>query len=735
MATEVNIPFPLKGYDSNWAYANQPGLTTPKCLNVRAYSVDEQRARGGSRPGLKRAYTQQVGSGNPIQGMGWFDFGFGETALFEDEFDYANGALNGNAAWSGASADLTVTSGQVKPSTTPATDLSSGEYQSFAGAEWDNFDLDFGLNWNYATTGSITLWVSSSSGNPTDGMTLTVAYTSESLPSPMIGFNGTLEITLVVNGGVTTTTKKFVQGLGPLVALQGGGFKVIADSTTVRVYWLDRLSIGYTARNSEIISVARPTASAHCSKAGFKLSQSNTTGESTYDDLISFRLLDWHLLTKEAASATTRKLVVLSNRQVWSDSSNALGATADDADQMADVPLYSMAHCNGSMFVVDGTTPRVYNPLRTDKLYSWTARKGTIDTACSIVVNWRNRLVLARTLDDPQNYFMSRIDDPWDFAYGMDDSGTAIAGNTGSLGRIGNPITALCPLSDSTLIIGTTRGVYAMHGDPAAGGGLRTLSDKTGILCQSAWTMDDKGVMYFLGEGGLYAIAGGGVIPLTDQRIPGLGNVTPVHPGAAGATGQTYVCLAYDLNRKGILIMLSPYTSGTATHYFYDVRNKAFWPESYPNVVGPTCGVFYNATTEAYRQLLIGGRNGYVYQFDDATKSDVVDGSTTTAISSYVYIGPARFGGGIGEAVTSRIVGVLGADSDEVTYGIHSGATPEASIDATAQVTGTWSAGRNVTRDRVRGGALVFSASNSTAGKAWSLESIHAEILPGGVQR
>jgi hypothetical protein len=351
------------------------------------------------------------------------------------------------------------------------------------------------------------------------------------------------------------------------------------------------------------------------------------------------------------------------------------------------------------------------------------------------VVNWRNRLVLARTLDDPQNYFMSRIDDPWDFAYGMDDSGTAIAGNTGSLGRIGNPITALCPLSDSTLIIGTTRGVYAMHGDPAAGGGLRTLSDKTGILCQSAWTMDDKGVMYFLGEGGLYAIAGGGVIPLTDQRIPGLGNVTPVHPGAAGATGQTYVCLAYDLKRKGILIMLAPYTSGTATHYFYDVRNKAFWPESYPNVVGPTCGVFYNATTEAYRQLLIGGRNGYVYQFDDATKSDVVDGSTTTAISSYVYIGPARFGGGIGEAVTSRIVGVLGADSDEVTYGIHSGATPEASIDATAQVTGTWSAGRNVTRDRVRGGALVFSASNSTAGKAWSLESIHAEILPGGVQR
>ena len=34
MSSEVELKFPLGGYDANWAYANQPKATTPSWLNV-----------------------------------------------------------------------------------------------------------------------------------------------------------------------------------------------------------------------------------------------------------------------------------------------------------------------------------------------------------------------------------------------------------------------------------------------------------------------------------------------------------------------------------------------------------------------------------------------------------------------------------------------------------------------------------------------------------------------------
>jgi hypothetical protein len=69
MSKEVAIPFPIKGYDANWAYSSQPPYTTPGCLNVRGYSSDEERARGGSRPGVRAAYAQQIGGGAvPVHG-------------------------------------------------------------------------------------------------------------------------------------------------------------------------------------------------------------------------------------------------------------------------------------------------------------------------------------------------------------------------------------------------------------------------------------------------------------------------------------------------------------------------------------------------------------------------------------------------------------------------------------------------------------------------------------------
>lgn len=60
------VYFPLLGYSKTFAYSQQPSLTTPLCLNVRLTDVSEKIARGGTRPGLVKAYTTQVGGAYPI---------------------------------------------------------------------------------------------------------------------------------------------------------------------------------------------------------------------------------------------------------------------------------------------------------------------------------------------------------------------------------------------------------------------------------------------------------------------------------------------------------------------------------------------------------------------------------------------------------------------------------------------------------------------------------------------
>jgi hypothetical protein len=205
----------------------------------------------------------------------------------------------------------------------------------------------------------------------------------------------------------------------------------------------------------------------------------------------------------------------------------------------------------------------------------------------------------------------------------------------------------------------------------------------------------------------------------------------------AGADGEYYITVEYDAARDGILIYLTPFTSGAATHYFYDLRTNGFFPESYANAMGPTCSAFYNAKTPSYRTLLLGGRNGYLYKYDDDTKNDVTDGSTTAAISSNVLLQPRRLSGRFGQdAVLQNIRGVLSDDSDGATYSVLAAETAEGVKDATAFATGTWSSGRNdVSPYRIRGGAHGIQISNTTASESWAMESVTAEAFVGGFQR
>jgi hypothetical protein len=63
----IDMPFPMAGLDRAGPYQRQAPFTSPDALNVRPDGTAEGRQRGGSRPGLKKRFTEQLGDGTPVR--------------------------------------------------------------------------------------------------------------------------------------------------------------------------------------------------------------------------------------------------------------------------------------------------------------------------------------------------------------------------------------------------------------------------------------------------------------------------------------------------------------------------------------------------------------------------------------------------------------------------------------------------------------------------------------------
>ena len=63
----IDLRFPILGLDAKSSYRQRAPYSTPGVLNVWPVDPLENRERGGSRPGLTKAYAEQLGSGNPVR--------------------------------------------------------------------------------------------------------------------------------------------------------------------------------------------------------------------------------------------------------------------------------------------------------------------------------------------------------------------------------------------------------------------------------------------------------------------------------------------------------------------------------------------------------------------------------------------------------------------------------------------------------------------------------------------
>lgn len=375
--------------------------------------------------------------------------------------------------------------------------------------------------------------------------------------------------------------------------------------------------------------------------------------------------------------------------------------------------------------------PHIYDwgPYATTNSSSY----GSMPTKATLACLYRGRAVLAGHPEYPYNWYMSRQGDPWDWAFFANDPQSPVAGNEANAGLIGDNVTCIAPYKDDYMIIGCANEVWVMRGDPAAGGTLDELSLTTGIFGPYAYTWDGEGNFYFLGNNGIWQIPSGlgQPINLTESQIPKFNENL-----LDGLDQEDHrVVLHYDRYRHGINICVTKLTTGENDNYWYDLRTKGWFPESWPYTHGIYSAVHYEADDPDYKGSYYGTANGYIRYFDDDTKND-----DSTAIDSYVTIGPYRLGidrDREGKLISMSITTAVGTDS--ISYELYSSETAEQVRDNMSAGSGAYYSGSFSSegrpykiRPRTRAAFLGLKLYNSTAGETWATEYVIGQVVPAG---
>lgn len=384
-------------------------------------------------------------------------------------------------------------------------------------------------------------------------------------------------------------------------------------------------------------------------------------------------------------------------------------------------------------------TPTAVN-VRPPVWYDWTVEPGGASGAMPkkayLICVYRGRLTTSGNPQYPNQWFMAKLADPFNWLYGEDNPMSAVAGNNADAGQCPDIVRTLISFHDDYLIFGGASTIWILRGDPVAGGSLDNLSDTTGIFGANSWCFDDERNLYFWGSGGLYVledVGTGAIRNLTEMVLPDI-----INDEAADPTTHR-ITMGYDKKRHGIVVAITVLATGVNSNYFYSFKTKGFYPESYPNECGPYSIFYYDANDTAYADLLIGCKDGYIRKFVTTAKDDDVGGSND-AISSYVTypITPlsqmADQNGKLTELVFDLGGGAsdgAAGDTDEVTYELHTGDDAETVLEAiidgdTAFTSGTLSGtGRkNKIRPRMRGAYMGLKLYDSTASKTWAINRV-----------
>ena len=363
---------------------------------------------------------------------------------------------------------------------------------------------------------------------------------------------------------------------------------------------------------------------------------------------------------------------------------------------------------------------------------------------------YNGRAVLAGNPAEPNQWYMSRQNNIWDWAYLANDDQSPVKGSQGDLGEVGDIVRCLAPYKDDYLIIGCASSIFVMFGDPMHGGELRELTLTTGVFGANSYCWDNNNNFYFWGNNGLYKTTIPGVPVCVSQfKLP------RIIKDEAASPATHRVTLLYDNDRHGIVVAITVLATGANSNYWYDLNALdeqgigGFFPESYATDCAVYSGIYYNSNTASLKGLLLGNTDGYIRVFDDTVKNDV-PASGVEAIDSYVGLGPIPMSGvlqregvltGIDLTVAGGGIGGSQSDSDDVDFKVHTARTSEQvlerlSANTNPKFAGTFVGPGNVRgttrRQTVRDSYLGLRLQNDTAGESWAFEDLYIHLKDSG---
>jgi hypothetical protein len=409
----------------------------------------------------------------------------------------------------------------------------------------------------------------------------------------------------------------------------------------------------------------------------------------------------------------------------WTAATNNTGETPP---LNADGVMFSAQNIQ-KLYFCDGINYVLYAPI-TDSIELWTASAGTMPedsdgNYATLICTWRGRTVLSGLLKDPQNIFMSAVNDPtdWDYAPASESATQAVALNLSDMGFIGEAVTCMIPCTDDVLLVGCVNSIRAIRGDPMAGGQVDLISDTVGMVWGQPYAKASDGTIYFFSSrAGIFRV-----------NPTSLG--TPVKVSGAIDqflvdldTGENHVRMTWDDRDDVLQVFVTPIEDvlrERATHFALETTTGAWWVDILAHKdFDPLACCVLDGNTPGDRVVLIGSWDGYVRSFDPTATDD--DGRP---IESEVWVGPILTQD-TDEVLLLELQAVLGEESGEVAWSVHPGRTGEEAFNADAAVEGTWLAGRGDSEHvRVAGHAIYVKLSGTTP---WQLEQVKALVATTG---
>ncbi len=298
----------------------------------------------------------------------------------------------------------------------------------------------------------------------------------------------------------------------------------------------------------------------------------------------------------------------------------------------------------GKLYFVDGQRVIVYDPLldTVEDLESKDA--GEVPKKPRLIASWRNRLILARTIDEPHNWHMSAIGDPenWDYFPALPVVTQAVSGNNARAGLASDLVNTLIPYNDDLMIMGGDHSIARMTGDPMAGGQIDVVSQTIGMAFGASWTIIPDGTLFFVStEGRIFQMAPNGQI----QKIS---NKFVEDAMLEDWNDALYrVKLVWNNKDDGLHVLFLPGAQGgeggssslAMNALFWERVNNAWWRDNFAEDVTPYSAVVRDGDQPQDRTVLFGTSNGTVLNWaKQDVNSTTINDYNDNSINAWVFI-------------------------------------------------------------------------------------------------